>query len=1060
MPVVLAAMLLLALLAGCASRPDGGKTIEQLRGVKPDMTEVAIDDSLNKALASYRHFLNETPVNNKTPDAMRRLADLQIEKEYGVIGDGSGVTLAAPARLAMEDAVGASTEGDAAIADHSEPEAEFERRATAPLALPSANWARAAEAGLPDGLSAAATAGPLEAIATYQKILDRYPYYERNDQVLYQMARAYDELGEPDKAMEVMDWFINDYRYSHYADEVYFRRAEYFFVRKQYLEAEEAYSAVVSIGSGSQFYELALYKLGWTFYKQDFYEEALHRFMALLDYKQSMGYDFDRVLAEQTSDPDGAGDEEAAEDGDLDGQTGAAVAAVDVPAADATGEAEPDEDDDRRVADTFRVVSLSFSNLGGPQVINEYYATYGNRSYEDRIYSNLGEFFLSKLRYNDAAKVYRSFTELHPFHRIAPHFSMRVVEIYAKGDFGQLVVEAKKDFARRYGLNAEYWQHAEIEKSPDVLSYLKTNLKDLASHYHALYQMEELEKERPGNYAEALTWYRELLASFPTDDDSAATNYQLADLQFENGDFTEAAVEYERTAYDYPAHEKASAAGYAAVYAHREHLKSIEAPPESELRVAAVDSTMRFVDAFPAHDQAATVLGAATEDLYQMKRFEPAITAGRRLIESYPSAGEPLHLSAWTVVAHASFDLAVYPDAEQAYAEVLALTPEADEGRQELFENLAASIYKQGEAASAMDDHRAAADHFLRVRTAAPTSAFRPAAEYDAASALMKLESWAEASAVFRDFRAAHEDHELQPEVTKQLAFVYRQAGELTRSAEEYERVAADALADGDETLRRESTLLAAELYEEAGSPKALAAFQHYVETFPEPMELAVEVRFKIAGMHKADGDEAAYSGELRQIVAIDADAGAARTPRIRYLAAQSALVLTEERFTHFTELRLSQPFEKSLAEKRKRMDAAMSAYEALVDYEVADVTAAATYYMAEMYGHFGESLLSSERPKDLNEEELAEYELILEEEAFPFEESAIEVHEKNIELMVAGTFNTWIEQSLGQLSQLMPGRYAKSEISTGFVGPVEAYAYRTPVPIPAEETEDVSAAF
>jgi hypothetical protein len=169
MPVVLAAMLLLALLAGCASRPDGGKTIEQLRGVKPDMTEVAIDDSLNKALASYRHFLNETPVNNKTPDAMRRLADLQIEKEYGVIGDGSGVTLAAPARLAMEDAVGASTEGDAAIADHSEPEAEFERRATAPLALPSANWARAAEAGLPDGLSAAATAGPLEAIATYQK---------------------------------------------------------------------------------------------------------------------------------------------------------------------------------------------------------------------------------------------------------------------------------------------------------------------------------------------------------------------------------------------------------------------------------------------------------------------------------------------------------------------------------------------------------------------------------------------------------------------------------------------------------------------------------------------------------------------------------------------------------------------------------------------------------------------------------------------------------------------------------------------------------------------------
>lgn len=1060
MPVVLAAILLLALLAGCASHTVGGKTIEQLRGVKPDLAEVAIDDSLNKALASYRHFLNETPVNNKTPDAMRRLADLQIEKEYGVMGDGGGVTLAAPVRAQFDQAAGASTEGDAAIADHSEPEADFERRATAQFQLPSANWARAAEAGLPDGLSAADAAGPLEAIATYQKILDRYPYYERNDQVLYQMARAYDELGEPDKAMEVMDWFINDHRYSRFADEVYFRRAEYFFVRKQYLDAEDAYSAVVAIGPGSQFYELALYKLGWTFYKQDFYEEALHRFMALLDYKQSMGYDFDRVLATEKPVPEDADGEAAAAVGDLAGQADPAVAAAPAKDPDAGGEDEPDEDDDRRVADTFRVVSLSFSNLGGPQVINEYYATYGNRSYEDRIYSNLGEFFLTKLRYNDAAKVYRSFTELHPFHRIAPHFSMRVVEIYAKGDFGRLVVEAKKDFARRYGINAEYWQHADIEQSPEVLSYLKTNLTDLASHYHALYQMEDLEIEQPANYAEALTWYRELLASFPEDDDSAATNYQLADLQFENGDFPQAAIEYERTAYDYPAHDKASAAGYAAIYAHREHLKGIEAPPESELRIAAVDSTMRFVDAFPDHGQAATVLGAATEDLYHMKRFEPAIAAGRRLIDAYPAAGDGLRLSAWTVVAHASFDLAVYPDAEQAYTEVLELTPEADEGRQDLFENLAAAIYKQGEAASAMDDHRAAADHFLRVRTSAPTSAFRPAAEYDAASALMKLENWAEASAVFRDFRAAHEGHELQSEVTKQLAYVYRQAGELTRSAEEYERVAEDALADGDETLRREATLLAAELYDEAGSARALAAYQHYVETFPEPMELAVEIRFKIAGMHKADDDQVAYQEALRRIVDIDADAGAARTPRIRYLAAQSALVLTEESFTHFTELRLSQPFEKSLAEKRKRMDAAMGAYEALLAYGVADVTAAATYYMAEMYSHFGEALLSSERPKDLNEDELAEYELILEEEAFPFEESAIEVHEKNVELMIAGTFNAWIQQSLGQLSELMPGRYAKSEISSGFVGPVEAYAYRTPVPIPAEETEDVSAAF
>ena len=57
--------------------------------------------------------------------------------------------------------------------------------------------------------------------------------------------------------------------------------------------------------------------------------------------------------------------------------------------------------------------------------------------------------------------------------------------------------------------------------------------------------------------------------------------------------------------------------------------------------------------------------------------------------------------TAWLVVAHSSFELAELPDAEQAYAQVLALTPAATMSRAGLVENLAASIYKQGEQANA-----------------------------------------------------------------------------------------------------------------------------------------------------------------------------------------------------------------------------------------------------------------------------------------------------------------------------------------------------------------------
>jgi outer membrane protein assembly factor BamD (BamD/ComL family) len=752
------------------------------------------------------------------------------------------------------------------------------------------------------------------------------------------------------------------------------------------------------MGPRSEYYELALYKFGWALYKQEFYEEALHKYIALLDHKLSIGYDFD---------------------------------------------ARHEEEDERRVADTFRVISQSFSNLGGREVLEEYFATNGSRSYEDRIYRNLGEFYLEKKRYQDAASVYAAFVKQHPLHKVSPLFSMRVIEIYQQGDFPKLVVESKKQFAKDYGLKAEYWRHFDVAQSPEVLAYLKTNLKDLASHYHSLYQDESLAKEKPANYREALAWYREFLGSFPSDAESPSINYQVADLLLENKDFAHAAVEYERTAYGYAAHERSAAAGYAAIFAHREHLKVVDDANRTEARRATVDSSLKFADTFPTHEHAATVLGAAAEDLYEMKDYAPAARAARTLVERYPTADVELRRPAWTIVAHSSFELADYAAAEGGYSHVLELTPASDAGRQALVDNLAASIYKQGERANEAGDYRAAAEHFLRLKDAAPTATARPAAQYDAAVALLKLEDWNSAAAVLDEFRHDFPKHELEPEVTKQLAFAYRQGGKAALAAGEYERVAADTK---DPELGREALLAAGGLYEQAAdNESALTAYARYVERFPEPVEAALETRSKMAEMFRAKGDRVAYEAQLREIVKRDSAAGAARTDRTKFLAAHAGLVLAEQLYAQFGELKLAQPFDKSLKAKRASMDAAMRSFEDLIDYEVAEVTAGATFYMAEIYWNFNRSLLESERPVGLDAAAKAEYEDALEEQAFPFEGKAIEVHEKNRELLASGVYNEWTRKSLEKLAVLVPGRYARREQSSGFLPAIDVYAYRAP---------------
>jgi len=1001
-------------LFACATTNNDG-TLAELQQVEADTEEVYLDDGLERAADSYRRYLEETSESARTPEAMRRLADLQIEQAYGVMGTGEIVELEAPDSATQADLPAPEIAVNTGASDSeqestgplapAESEQDFEQRATGRQEL--LTGPAEFDAQLPGSESEPVPGGPQEAIETYKKILADYPNYERNDKVLYQMSRAYDEIGEPDQAMEVMDRLVAKYPYSKFVDEVHFRRGEYFFVRKKYLDAEEAYGSIISMGSTSSYYELALYKLGWTLYKQEFYEEALHNYIAMLDFRKTIGYDFDQDF---------------------------------------------EEIDEHRVIDTFRVISLSFSNLGGPEIVDEYFSVNGHRSYADKIYGNLGEFYFSKLRYDDAASVYKSFISLNPFHRISPYFGMRVVEIYGEAGFPLLVVEAKKEFATDYAINSAYWDYFEIDKAPEVVGFLKTNLTDLAGHYHALYQEEALVEEQVANFDEAHRWYRQFLSSFPADEESPQINYQLADLLLENENFGDAATEYERTAYEYPEHEQSSAAGYAAVYAHRENLKLATGARQLEVKKLTVTSSIRFADTFVLHEQAPVVLGAAADDLYEMKDFSLAIESADKLIERYPATDTALIRSAWAVIAYSSMDTAEYQNSELAYLEVLNLTPDDDETKESVVDGLAAAIYKQGEQSNILEDYRAAANHFLRIKALAPTSSIRTSAEYDAAAALMKLEDWSMASGVLEEFRVTHPEHELGTEATKQLAFIYREDGQIERSAVEHERIAAEAT---DPELGREALLTAGELYDEASAvDEAIRVYEHYVTEHPRPIDIAMQTRTRMAEIFKDELDYVRYHDQLREIVAVDQDAGADRTDRSRYLASQAALVLAELSYEQFAKLVLVQPFEESLAEKQLRMDEALQTYESLVAYEVAEVTAAATFYIAEIYLNFSAALLDSERPSGLTDAEMVDYELVIEEEAYPFEEQAIDVHGANFELLAGGIYNPWVQKSLDKLAILMPGRYAKNEISSGFVGSIDIYAYRMPI-VPEVELDE-----
>jgi TolA-binding protein len=828
------------------------------------------------------------------------------------------------------------------------------------------------------------------AVSLYQQLLEAYPDYRRNDMVLYQLARAYEIGGQNDEALATLDELIARYPQTAIIDEVQFRRGEMLFLKKDYNGAEAAYQDVVRYGDTSRFYEQSLYKLGWSQFKLAWHEDSLGPFFELLDRKignVEIGEGEERLQSLSRADRE-------------------------------------------LVEDTFRVLSISFSYMDGAKSISRFLAGRGNPAYSYVIYRNLGDLYLEKERFQDAALTYEAFVEQDPYHPKAPLLQVEVIEAYKQGGFPSLVLDGKKGFVERYGMDGEFWVRNPRASNTEVAAHLKANLIDLAQYYHA-----EAQKDgRKSDYQEAANWYRKYLAYFPGEADSANTNFLLAEILFESGDFQAATAEYERTSYDYPQHDKSAEAGYAAILAYREYEKSLDGAARKDWHSRYIDSGLRFADTYPEHPESGAVLTTVAEDLFQQNQFDLAIAVAQAVVAKQPAVDPKLLRTAWTVIAHSQFDLQDFSAAESSYYNLRNFTPADDpEASQQIKDRIASSIYKQGEQARDAGDLETAVTHFTRLGQVVPDSDIRVTAEYDAAAALINMAAWDRASGALEKFRADHPDSEFAEDVTEKLAVTYLEAGRSGQAAAEFERIAnTDSTTDD---VKREALWKAADLYKETGSQSGeQRMLNDIVRRYPNPLSESIEARYRLLEIARQAGNNNEVTARLEDMIQVDAAAGAQRSDRTRFLAAKASLELADPVRRRFEVVKLTQPLANSLKLKKELMEDVISAYTRAADYGVAEVTTAATFRLGEVYEQFSIALMQSDRPSELDADALEQYEILLEEQAFPFEEKAIDLYTANADRAPNGVYDEWVRRSFEQLARLMPARYAKEERSEDVV--------------------------
>jgi len=842
---------------------------------------------------------------------------------------------------------------------------------------------------------------PEEERELYKKALDSYEmivgtgvYNNRIDELLYQTAKAYDLTEQYEKSLRSLEQLVGLYPNSHLAVEAQFRVGEANFSLGHYKKAEKAYKKSLVNSKDSHFHDKAVFMMGWSQFKQAKYAESGKTFIRVLDLSSKVAKEKQQALLE------------------LDGIEG------------------------ETVRDTFRVLSISFSYGNGAEGVDALLDEVGNREYSYLLYEQLAQHYLAQERYEDSASASRAYINRYPSDIHAPLMSQSIITAYSVGQFPLKVWQEKELFVENYSTMNRHQSNQ--TGSDNIDQWMHQYLDELSHYYYILAQKAGVAKKesiQDSYYLKAGNYYRQLVDTFPLDPKRGEYSFLAGESFYKINKLVLAIHSYEFSAYQSGSHSFALEAGYAAVLAHNEmrnqKIRQGFKEPNLEQQSHRYESINLFANHFPDDTRTPAILNDLANEYLSAKRFVIARSTSQAVLD-HPLASKPLKRSSWLVNGHANFELQDYVAAERAYDMASDLMTANNKSFALLQERRAASIYKQGEAAIVAGDREQAVEQFLRLGRVMPNSSLRPNAQYDAATQLLELKQWRKAITVLKRFQKDFPSHALTETIPDKLIYAYLESGDKIDAADQLILLSNNPAVDPEKS--RKALYQAADLYSSAGvKDKSIELLQQYVAKYPKPYDLYIEAHQTMVSFYAQKGHFSKRDKWLNKLIKVDASAGGNRDARSKYLAASARMTLAQDDLEKFESAKLTLPLKKSLKTKSALLKVVVDQLQQVPKYGVAQYTTEATFKLAEVYRNLGNDIMVSERPSSLDELQLEQYDILLEEQAYPFEEKSIAVHEINISRTKDGIYDNWVKESYRILGTIVPARYLRGEKSVGY---------------------------
>ena len=898
-----------------------------------------------------------------------------------------------------------------------------------------------------------------KSIALYHRLITDFAGYKLNDASYYLLGYCLEKQEQFDESRKAYTDLIAAYPKSKFTTEAWVRIGEYYFdafnETAALEKAADAYEHAVE-DKTHPLYDKALYKLGWTYYRMDRFDDAVSRFVALIDYYQDQAKK--------------KGDEEAG--GDL-----------------------------RAEAIQYTAVSFVDEKWGSLQKAQEMFQKLGGRPYEGEVYRRIADIYFDQTKHPEAIEAYRLVLQKDPLNKDAPQIQQKIVQAYERDrKLDEAFAESSK-LANMFGPGTPW--NEKWKRDPDVLlaatELAEKSLYSTAVYHHQqalVFKQEGKLEQARATFETAAKAYGGYLQRFPRSKNAYEMEFYYAECLYNSFQFAEAAKHYAAVRDSSQDVKYQGDAAFSAVLAWGKQididvknkvipelkvLKSTDRPEGEKPKILAMSDTEKQLisssDAYVAKaksndEKAPNIAYKAAELFYVHNDFDEARKRFESIVVSYPK-NEVAKYATNLIIETYLIDKN-WAKVEEVSAR-LAANKDVIDPKSDLYKDLVkfklAGRFKLADELMGKGDYEGAAKKYIELVDEEPKHEFADKALNNAAvsyensrrfdsalklyerifkeypnskladTALFRVGSNAEQSYDFDKAIASYQKLVKDYPASKDRENALFNTARLLEGQQQYDQAAAMYLRYADLYPKSEDAPKnqhrAALIYEKQNDyNKEIAALNEFVQKFskdPKQAELVIDSKKRIGDSYKKLNKE----GEAKKAYAAAADDFDKRglkpdsAPVAADSAAQARFQLAEFQFQDFDALKIggsAKALANSFTAKRNSLKKVTDAYGEVFKYKRLEWTLAALYRRGFALERFAQTIVDTPIPPEVKrygEEAVVAYQDALSQQTVVLEDKAVENYVATLaEAKKNRISNEWTKKTLESLNRFRPKEY------------------------------------